>query len=59
MHTLILVVEQADSTYVFFVNLTFTQKVAGFGSFIAHKVGRGKVKQNILPLLEALQAEFR
>jgi hypothetical protein len=58
MHTLILLLHQDSHTYVFLVNQSFTQKVTGFGSFIAHKVGRSKVKQNILPLFEGLKKAF-
>lgn len=58
MHTLILLLEEEGQCYVFLVNQSFTQKVTGFGSFIAHKVGRNKVKQNILPLFQGLKAAF-
>ena len=58
MHTLILLLEQDEQCYVFLVNQSFTQKVTGMGSFIAHKVGRYKLKQNILPLFRALKASF-
>lgn len=59
MHTLILVLEQNHAAYVFLLNQTFTEKVTGIGSFIAHKVGRKKVKENIIPMLEHLQQEMR
>lgn len=55
MHTLILALQQGDDTYLFMVNLSFTQKVAGFGSFIAHKVGRSQVKDTIVPIFTSLQ----
>lgn len=58
MHTLILLLEQDGQCYVFLVNQSFTQKVTGIASFIAHKIGRRKVKQNILPLFQALKASF-
>jgi hypothetical protein len=58
MHTLILAFQPEDATYLFMVNSTFTQKVTGFGSFVAHKVGRSKVRENILPLFEELKAHF-
>lgn len=59
MHTLILVMEHNNSSYVFLLNQTFTEKVTGIGSFIAHKVGRKKVKENIMPMFEHLQQEMR
>jgi hypothetical protein len=59
MHTLILLLEEGDQCYVFLLNQSFTQKVTGFGSFIAHKVGRSKVKENILPLFDNLKAAFQ
>jgi hypothetical protein len=58
MNTLILVLPDGEDCYVFLLNLTFTQKVTGIGGFIAHKVGRSKVKHNVVPLLEGLQAAF-
>jgi len=58
MHTLILAVQPEDETYLFMVNLSFTQKVTGFGSFVAHKVGRSKVRENILPIFNELKAHF-
>lgn len=58
MHTLILAVAEDEYTYLFMVNLSFTQKVAGMGSFIAHKIGRSKVKENIVPLFTSLQQKF-
>lgn len=58
MHTLILALQPDDHTYLCMVNLSFTQKVAGMGSFVAHKVGRHKVKENILPIFTSLQKRF-
>ena len=58
MNTLILLFPDGEECYVFLLNLTFTQKVTGIGGFIAHKVGRSKVKYNVVPLLEGLQAAF-
>jgi hypothetical protein len=58
MNTLILALQEAEDTYLFMVNLTFTQKVTGIGSFIAHKVGRSKVKDNIVPIFDGLQQHF-
>lgn len=54
MHTMILLLPDDQGTYVFLVNATFTEFVTGIGSFVAHKVGRGKVKKNVVPLLESL-----
>jgi len=58
MNTLILLLPEGENCYVFLLNLTFTQKVTGIGGFIAHKVGRSKVKQNVVPMLEGLKAAF-
>ncbi|MGI9307758.1 MAG: hypothetical protein ACR2P6_00770 [Gammaproteobacteria bacterium] len=58
MNTLIVLLEEGDDCYVFLLSLSFTQKVTGMGSFIAHKVGRSKVKSNILPMFEGLRAAF-
>ena len=37
---------------------TFTEKVAGMGSFIAHKVGRYQMEKQIKPMFEHLQKKF-
>lgn len=58
MNTLILALEEGNESYLFMVNLSFTQQVTGIGSFIAHKVGRSKVKENIVPLFEELKQHF-
>ena len=58
MHTVILIMEKGQHSYLFLLNQSFTQKVTGFGSAIAHKVGRSQVKGNVLPLFEALKSEF-
>lgn len=58
MHSLIFAFEENGETYLFLLNQTFTQKVTGMGSYIGHKVGRSKVKQNIVPLFEQLQKDF-
>ena len=39
-------------------NQSFTEIVRGFGSFVAHKVGRYKVADKIRPTFEALQAKL-
>ena len=59
MHTLILLLERDGACYVFLINQSFTQKVTGMGSFVAHKIGRRKVKQNVLPLFEAVKASLQ
>jgi len=59
MHTLILLMASGDSTYLFMVNTSFTQIVTGIGSFIAHKVGRSKVKGNIVPIFESVAKNFQ
>jgi len=59
MHTLILLMASGDSTYLFMVNTSFTQIVTGIGSFIAHKVGRSKVKGSIVPILESVAKNFQ
>lgn len=60
MHTLIYLEQASDnSSYVLLGNTTFTQMVTGMGSFIAHKVGRAKIKKSIEPMLQHLQAAFR
>jgi hypothetical protein len=60
MNTLIYV-EQAKQrgSYLLLANTTFTQKVTGIGSFIAHKVGRAKVSESILPMLQYWQASVK
>lgn len=59
MHTLILLLERDETSYVFLVNQSFTQKVTGLGSFVAHRIGRRKLKQNVLPLFEALRTSLQ
>ncbi|MFW0778573.1 MAG: hypothetical protein ACN2B6_12730 [Rickettsiales bacterium] len=58
MHTYIFMQQQDASTVVVMGNSTFTQKVTGMGSFIAHKVGRANVASNIKPILSGLQNKF-
>lgn len=58
MHSLIFAFEENGQTYLFLLNQSFTQKVTGMGSYIGHKIGRSKVKQNIVPLFEQLQKDF-
>lgn len=58
MHSLIFALQENGETYLFLLNQSFTQKVTGMGSYIGHKVGRSKVKQNIVPLFEQLQKDF-
>lgn len=58
MHSLIFAFEENAATTLFLLNQSFTQKVTGMGSYIGHKVGRSKVKENIVPLFEQLQKDF-
>ena len=58
MHTYIFMQQENDATVVVMGNSTFTQKVTGMGSFIAHKVGRANVASKIRPILESLQKKF-
>ncbi len=59
MHTLMYIEQAAeDSSYLVLSNTTFTQKVTGMGSFIAHKIGRAKIETTIRPMLVAVQNAF-
>ena len=58
MNSFILLLQDGDSTVMLMINLSFTEIVRGFGSFVAHKVGRYKVANKIRPTFEALQAKL-
>lgn len=55
MHTLIYLEQQEDHSVMLLGNITFTEKVTGIGSFIAHKVGRAKISGSVTPMLSGLQ----
>lgn len=48
-----------DGTIIGLGGQSFTAKVAGFGGFIAHKIGRRQMAIQIRPMFEALQRKFR
>jgi len=54
----ILCLRDGDHTLVGMLNHTFTGKVSGFGQTIAHRIGRAKVREKILPMFESLVAAF-
>lgn len=58
MHTLIYLEQQGKQSYLLLGNTTFTEKVTGIGSFIAHKVGRAKITESVKPMLIKLQQTF-
>jgi hypothetical protein len=58
LQVVILFLPTEKGTLVSMLNQTYTGKVAGFGTAIAHKVGRSKVHEKILPLFEGLQKRF-
>jgi hypothetical protein len=47
-----------DDVIVFYLNRTFTDQVAGFGSSLAHKIGRGRVADAVKERFEAMRAEL-
>lgn len=47
-----------DDVMVFYLNRTFTDRVAGFGSGLAHKIGRGRMVDAVTERFEAMRVEL-
>ena len=56
--TQIICMPYKNGTFVAMSTQTFTNKVAGFGRFIAVKVGRNQMAKQIRPIFESLQEKF-
>ncbi len=47
-----------DDVMVFYLNRTFTDRVAGFGSGLAHKIGRGRMADAVKERFGAMRVEL-
>jgi hypothetical protein len=52
-------VEVADGTLVFYVNRTFTDRVAGFGSALKHAIGRRKMLAEVAAKLRRIRDQLK
>lgn len=58
LQVIILCLPYRGGTLVAMLNQTYTGHVSGMGRAIAHRIGRSKVRDKILPLFQALQQRF-
>jgi hypothetical protein len=51
--------EVNGGSLIFYVNRTFTDQVAGFGSSLKHSIGRGQMLDQVADNLKRARAQFQ